>query len=59
MMYSAYKLNKQGDSTDSKVSAYNARDQGAIPGLGISSREGNGTLLQYSCLENPTDGGVW
>ena len=21
--------------------------------------EGNGTLLQYSCLENPMDGGVW
>ena len=23
------------------------------------SREGNGTLLQYSCLENPMDGGAW
>ena len=22
-------------------------------------REGNGTLLQYSCLENPMDGGAW
>ena len=22
-------------------------------------REGNGTLLQYSCLENPIDGGAW
>ena len=22
-------------------------------------REGNGTPLQYSCLENPTDGGAW
>jgi len=21
--------------------------------------EGNGTLLQYSCLENPMDGGAW
>ena len=21
--------------------------------------EGNGTPLQYSCLENPMDGGVW
>ena len=21
--------------------------------------EGNGTLLQYSCLENPMDGGTW
>ena len=52
-------LNSWTQKADSKVSAYNARDQGAIPGLGISSREGNGTLLQYSCLENPTDGGVW
>ena len=23
------------------------------------SGEGNGTPLQYSCLENPMDGGVW
>ena len=25
----------------------------------ISVGEGNGTPLQYSCLENPTDGGAW
>ena len=24
-----------------------------------SNEEGNGTLLQYSCLENPMDGGAW
>ena len=23
------------------------------------TREGNGTPLQYSCLENPMDGGAW
>ena len=23
------------------------------------SGEGNGTTLQYSCLENPMDGGAW
>ena len=23
------------------------------------NREGNGTPLQYSCLENPVDGGSW
>ena len=23
------------------------------------AREGNGTPLQYSCLENPMDGGAW
>ena len=27
--------------------------------LGEISREGNGTPLQYSCLENPMDGGAW
>ena len=25
----------------------------------LTSREGNGTPLQYSCLENPMDGGAW
>ena len=25
----------------------------------IKNGEGNGTPLQYSCLENPTDGGAW
>ena len=27
--------------------------------LGFLGGEGNGTLLQYSCLENPMDGGAW
>ena len=27
--------------------------------LAICGREGNGTPLQYSCLENPMDGGAW
>ena len=27
--------------------------------LGLPCGEGNGTLLQYSCLENPMDGGAW
>ena len=42
-----------------KVSAYNSGDLGLIPGLGRSPGEGNGTPLQYSCLENPMDGGAW
>ena len=32
---------------------------GLIPGLGISTGEGNGNPLQYSCLENSTDTGAW
>ena len=35
------------------------RDGGSIPGLGRSSGVGNGTPLQYSCLENPMDKGAW
>ena len=30
-----------------------------VQGLGRSPEEGNGYPLQYSCLENPTDGGAW
>ena len=42
-----------------KVSACNAGDLGSIPGSGRSPGEGNGNPLQYSCLENPMDGGAW
>ena len=42
-----------------KASAYNAEDLGLIPGLGRYPGEGNGNPLQYSCLENPMDGGAW
>ena len=45
--------------SDGKVSVYNAGDPGSIPGLGRSPEEGNGSPLQYSCLENPMDGGAW
>ena len=31
---------------------------GKIPGLGRSPGEGKGSLLQYSCLENPMDRGA-
>ena len=41
------------------ANAGDARDAGSIPGLGRSSRVGNGNSLQYSCLENPMDGGAW
>ena len=47
-----------GDS-GGKASAYNAGDPGSIPGYGRSPGERNGKPLQYSCLENPMDGGAW
>jgi len=37
----------------------NAGDGGSIPRSGTSPGEGNGSLLQYSCLKNPMDRGVW
>ena len=37
----------------------NARDVGSIPGSERSLGEGNGNLLQYSCLENSMDRGAW
>ena len=42
-----------------KASACNAGDLGSIPELGRSPGEGNSNPLQYSCLENPMDGGAW
>ena len=44
---------------DGKASVYNAGDPVSIPGLGRSPGEGNGNPLQYSCLENPINGGAW
>ena len=45
--------------SEGKASACNAGDLGSIPVSGRSPGEGNGNLLQYFCLENPTDGGAW
>ena len=41
----------------SEESSCNAGELGLIPGLGRSPGEGNGNLLQYSCLENSMDRG--
>ena len=45
--------------SDGKESAHNAGELGSIPRLGGSPGEGNGSPLQYSCLENSMDGGAW
>ena len=45
--------------SDSKQFACYAGDMGLILVSGRSPREGNGNPLQYSCLENSTDGGAW
>ena len=35
------------------------RDEDSIPGSGRSPGGRHGSLLQYSCLENPMDRGAW
>ena len=41
------------------ASAENSKRHGSIPELRRPSGGGHGNPLQYSCLENPTDGGAW
>ena len=41
------------------ATAGDARDVGSVPGPGRSLGDGNGYLLQYSCLENPMGRGAW
>ena len=41
------------------ANAEERRNTGSIPGLGRSLGEGNGSPLQYSCLENPIGRGAW
>ena len=50
-----------GDSVvkNPPASAGDTGDAGSIPGWGRSPGEGNGNPLQYSCLRNPMDRGVW
>ena len=45
--------------SDGKETACNMKDLCSISGLGKFPGEANGNQLQYSCLENSTDRGVW
>ena len=45
--------------SDGKESSCHAGNPGLIPGLGRFPGEGNGYSLQYSCLENSMDRGIW
>ena len=45
--------------SDGKASACDAENPGLIPGSERSPREGNGSPVQYSCLENSMDGEAW
>ena len=50
-----------GDASgkESACSSGDTGDAGLIPGLGRSPRGRNSYPLQYSCLENSMDRGVW
>ena len=41
------------------ANAEDIKDAGSIPGWKRSPGERHDTPLQYSCLENPMDRGVW
>ena len=47
------------NDSDGKEFACHAGKLGSILGSGRSPGEGTGNPLQYSCLENPMDGGAW
>ena len=48
-------LNSFPGGSDGKESCCNAGNMGSIPMAERSPREGNGSPLQYSCLEDSTD----
>ena len=53
------KIDQRNSGSDGEASVYNVGDLGSIPGSGRFRGEGNGSPLQYSCLENTIDGGAW
>ena len=57
-MLSSSKQNRLGGSAVKNLPA-KAGDTGSSPELGRSPGEGNGNPLQYSCLKNSMDRGVW
>ena len=54
-----YKLGKKFILSGKKKLACNVGEAGLIPGSGRSTGEVNGNPLQYSCLGNLMDRGVW
>ena len=50
--------NEYTQKNSDHISPWNCKLTNNIP-LYIYSREGNGNPHQYSCLENPRDGGAW
>ena len=57
MTESHYRVSSTSTDSEVKASAWNAGDQGSIPGSGRSPGEGNGNPLQYSFLPGESHGG--
>ena len=53
-----FKLHSGASDKNLLANAGDTGDMGMIPGLGRSPGEGNGNLLQYSCMGNPMDLGT-
>ena len=49
----------EGFELSTETSFIHTKEQHYLMGSFLSSGEGNGTPLQYSCLENPMGGGAW
>ena len=49
----------QWQKKNSSANAGDEREVGLIHGSGRSHEEGNGNILQYSCLKNSMDRGAW
>ena len=43
----------------SEVISWSREQENLCLPIALTTREGNGNPLQYSCLENPMDGGAW
>ena len=52
-------LSRWCNGKESTCNAADTRDEGLIPGSGISPAGGNGNPVQYSCLKIPMDRGAW
>ena len=59
MLCVKFRLLSKNDGSDGKESTSNVEDLGSILGSGRSPGERNGKPVQYSCLGNPMDRGVW
>ena len=57
-IWEGFKITADGDCRH-EVKRHLLLGRKVMANLDSIFREGNGTLLQYSCLENPMDGGAW